>query len=204
VIAARGPNRSIEGKEPFAAAAGASNRWDVTAARLGATDVTLNRSGRHFVTSAARSATDVTLSRSLRPHSGWCVTKRVAAIAAAESVAVPHVVYLAGRAVRRGFQEDVRCERMGRLTHAEREELEALGRRLDGGGGAERDRSPLYAFPRADAVAQAVQADWKARLDAGIEDELRRLDVPVLGARPRPDRRSRGGRAGTARRMGAA
>lgn len=50
------------------------------------------------------------------------------------------VVYLAGTSVRWGFQERVRRERMSRLTAGERKELEALGRRLDGGG-TERDRA---------------------------------------------------------------
>jgi proline iminopeptidase len=42
------------------------------------------------------------------------------------------------------------------------------------------DQEPLYEFPRAETVARAVQGDWKARLDAGIEDDLRKLRVPVL------------------------
>jgi proline iminopeptidase len=42
------------------------------------------------------------------------------------------------------------------------------------------DRAPLYEFPRADQVAAAVREDWQARLEAGIEDDLRRLDVPIL------------------------
>ncbi len=112
------------------------------------------------------------------------------------------IVYMSGTAIRWGFQERVRAERMSRLTSAEREELERLGEVLHKGGTeADRDRflrlmwstdfatrdaaavldpQPLYEFPRVEAVARAVHADWKARFDAGIEDELRGLDLPVL------------------------
>ncbi len=41
-------------------------------------------------------------------------------------------------------------------------------------------RRPLYEFPRSEEVARSLQEAWKARLDAGIEDDLRRLRVPVL------------------------
>lgn len=112
------------------------------------------------------------------------------------------VIYLAGTAIRWGFQDGVRHERMSRLSEAERQELGALSERLSNGGD-ERDRArflrlmwstdfasreaaavlddqPLYEFPRADAVASAVQQDWKRRFDAGVEDALRRLSMPVL------------------------
>lgn len=88
------------------------------------------------------------------------------------------------------------------LSPKEREELEGLGELLrEGGTRADQDRflrliwstdfatreaasvldqEPLYAFPRSETVARAMQEDWKARFDAGIEDDLRKLRVPVL------------------------
>ncbi len=112
------------------------------------------------------------------------------------------VIYMAGTPIRWAFQDRVRAERMSRLTREEREELESLGERLRAGGtradqdrflrlmwstdfatreaAGVLDRKPLYEFPRSEKVAGAVQEDWKARLDAGIEDDLRKLGVPVL------------------------
>lgn len=112
------------------------------------------------------------------------------------------VIYLAGTAIHWGFQDRVRAERMSRLTPEEREELKTLGELLrEGGTQADRnrflrlmwstdfatreaavvlDQEPLYEFPRSEAVARAIHEDWKARLDAGIKDNLRELRVPVL------------------------
>jgi GNAT superfamily N-acetyltransferase len=42
------------------------------------------------------------------------------------------------------------------------------------------DRAPLYEFPRSDAVARTVEADWRRRLEAGIEDRLAELAAPVF------------------------
>lgn len=112
------------------------------------------------------------------------------------------VVYLSGTAVHPGFQERVRAERMRRLTMAERISVSALTERLKVSDN-ERDRSqllrllwstdfasreaarvldsaPLYEFPRSEAVARAVQADWMARLDDGIEEPIHGLRCPVL------------------------
>jgi proline iminopeptidase len=119
------------------------------------------------------------------------------------------VVYLAGTGIDWDFKERETTGRMARLTAAERLELDELAARL-GEGGAEADpdrreadqarflrliwstdfatreaaavldQEPLYDFSRSEPVAKAVQGDWKARLDAGIEDDLRRLGVPVL------------------------
>lgn len=109
------------------------------------------------------------------------------------------VIYLAGTPIRWGFHDRVRAERMRRLTHAERAELDTLAERLSANAD-ERDRArflrlmwstdfatrqhatvlddaPLYDFPRADDVAESVLADWKARLEEGIEDELVRVTI---------------------------
>jgi proline iminopeptidase len=141
-------------------------------------------------------------------HERWIVGGHSWGAALALFYALAHpertlgVIYLAGTAIHWGFQDRVRAERMSRLTPGEREELERLGE-LSGEGRTEADqdrflrlmwstdfatkeaagvldRRPLYDFPRSDAVARAVQADWKARLDLGIEDGLRQLSVPVL------------------------
>jgi proline iminopeptidase len=91
---------------------------------------------------------------------------------------------------------------MSRLTSGELEELEVLAEVLrQGGTQADQDRflrlmwstdfatreaagvldqESLYELPRAEAVVRAVQGDWKAHFDAGIEDDLRALRVPVL------------------------
>jgi proline iminopeptidase len=112
------------------------------------------------------------------------------------------VIYLSGTSIHWGFQDRVRAERMDRLTPGEQVELERLGDLLENGGtradqdrflrlmwstdfatreaAGVLDREPLYEFPRVGAVARAVQEDWKAHLDVGIEDDLRRLRVPVL------------------------
>lgn len=112
------------------------------------------------------------------------------------------VVYLAGTGLRWGWQEDSRRVRLARLTDNERAELTALEARLGDGDPtvtkrflrliwttdfAERaraeavlDESPLYAFPRDERVFGAVSESQRARLDAGIDDDVRRLDVPVL------------------------
>ncbi|WP_256788505.1 alpha/beta fold hydrolase [Frankia sp. AvcI1] len=148
-------------------------------------------------------------------HERWVVGGHSWGAALALFYALAHpdrtlgVIYLAGTAIRWGWKDGVQRERLSRLTAAERQELTALGARLESNGD-ERDRArflrlmwstdfasraaatvldsePLYGYPRAEAVARAVQSDWKARLDAGIDDDLRRLTVPVLVVHGRRD-----------------
>lgn len=111
------------------------------------------------------------------------------------------VVYLGGTGIRREFLDTARDERMRRLTDAERAELDAIGARLPDVDESERarflrllwstdfasreaaailDDGPLYEFPRSDDVAVAIHADWAKRVDDGLDDEIRGLDVPVL------------------------
>jgi proline iminopeptidase len=112
------------------------------------------------------------------------------------------VVYLCGSGLRWGWQEDSQRRRLARLSPGERSELAALQTRLGEGDPAavERflrlmwttdfvdraradavlDAAPLYAFPRDERVFRAVSASQRARLDAGIEDAVRALDVPLL------------------------
>lgn len=141
-------------------------------------------------------------------HERWIVGGHSWGAALALFYALAHpertlgVIYLSGTSIHWGFQDRVRAERMDRLTPGEREELERLGELLENGGtradqdmflklmwstdfatreaASVLDREPLYEFPRVGAVARAVQEDWKAHLDVGIEDDLRRLRVPVL------------------------
>ncbi|WP_261574853.1 alpha/beta fold hydrolase [Frankia gtarii] len=155
-------------------------------------------------------------------HERWVVGGHSWGAALALFYALAHpdrtlgVIYLAGTAIRWGWKESVQRERMSRLTAAEHQELKALGKRLEGNGderdqarflrlmwstdfaspaaAAVLDRQPLYGFPRADAVARAVQNDWKTRLDEGIEDDLRRLTVPVLVVHGRRDPNPTGAR----------
>jgi proline iminopeptidase len=42
------------------------------------------------------------------------------------------------------------------------------------------DAEPLYAFPRDERIFRSVAASQRERLDAGIDDDVRALDVPVL------------------------
>ncbi len=148
-------------------------------------------------------------------HERWVVGGHSWGAALALFYALAHpdrtlgVLYLAGTAIRWGWKESVQCERMSRLTTDEHQELKALGKRLEGNedergqarflrlmwstdfaspeAAAVLDHQPLYGFPRADAVARAVQNDWRTRLDEGIEDDLRRLTVPVLVVHGRRD-----------------
>jgi proline iminopeptidase len=111
------------------------------------------------------------------------------------------VIYLAGTGLRWGWQEDAKRRRLARLTDDERAELAQLQGRLRGGDAdaterflrlmwttdfANRERAdvlerqPLYEFPRNEAVFGAVSESYKRLLDAGVEDQVRRLDAPVL------------------------
>jgi proline iminopeptidase len=126
------------------------------------------------------------------------------------------VVYLAGTGLRWGWQEDSRRVRLARLTDAERAELAALETRLGDRDPAVTERflrliwttdfadraradavlaeRPLYAFPRDERIFRAVSESQRARLDAGLDDDVRRLDVPVLvvhGAHDTDPRRAR-------------
>lgn len=111
------------------------------------------------------------------------------------------VVYLAGTSVHGGTLGLAHAERMRRLTAAEHEELQALGKRLGQRedptdrarflrllwstdfatpeAAAVLDEQPLYEFPRNEAVVEGIVADWQQRLDS-IVDDVRNLDVPVL------------------------
>jgi proline iminopeptidase len=112
------------------------------------------------------------------------------------------LIYLCGTGLRWGWQEDARRRRLARLTAGERAELAALEARLGDGdpavvarflrlmwttdfadrarADAFLDEQPLYAFPRDERIFRAVAASQRARLDAGIDDAVRALDVPVL------------------------
>jgi proline iminopeptidase len=142
-------------------------------------------------------------------HERWIVGGHSWGAALALFYALEHpdrttgVVYLGGTSPRWGFKENAHAERMRRLSGAEREELDVLALRLarreDPGerarflrliwstdfasrkaADAALDREPLYDFPRSDAVARSVEADWRRRLEDGIEDRLAELAVPVL------------------------
>ncbi len=168
-------------------------------------------SGRSSAQGPLDIATFVADLEALREHWGyarWVVGGHSWGAALALFYALAHpdrtlgVVYLAGTAIRWGFQDRVRRERMRRLTEVERVELHELAERLicDGDehdrarflrlmwstdfvsreAAAILDDAPLYDFPRDDVVAREVQADWKVRLDEGIESGLRKLPAPVL------------------------
>lgn len=157
---------------------------------------------------------------SLREHWGhdrWVVGGHSWGAALALFYALTHpertlgVIYLSGTATRWGFRERAHAERMRRLSDSEREEVASLQTELSDpiararflhliwstdfatreAADAALDEGPLYGFPRADAVAAAIHPDWKLRLDAGIDDELRLLEIPLLvlhGERdPEPD-----------------
>jgi proline iminopeptidase len=132
-------------------------------------------------------------------HDRWVVGGHSWGAALALFYAVEHpyrtlgVVYVSGTSPRWDFPERVRAARMSRLTEAERAEFEArededrwrhllwLSDFADREtGSAVLARGPLFAFPANMEVNHAVQASWKARLDAGFADVLRTLDVPVL------------------------
>ncbi len=147
-------------------------------------------------------ATAIADLEALRAHWGherWIVGGHSWGAALALFYALEHpsrtlgVVYLAGTSIRWDFPDRVRHERMSRLTPKERAEL-------DGDPSEERflhliwttdfatreaadaalARGSLYELPRNMEVNHATQADWKRRLDAGIEDGIRELDAPVL------------------------
>ena len=138
----------------------------------------------------------------LREHFGherWVVGGHSWGAALALFYALEHpertlgVVYLAGTSIRWDFPERVREARMARLTADERAELDAgtteerflhLVWTTDFATREAADavlaRGPLYEHPRNMTVNHATQRDWKRRLDAGIEDDLRNLRVPIL------------------------
>jgi proline iminopeptidase len=111
------------------------------------------------------------------------------------------VLYLAGTGLHWVSQEAARRRRRARLTDDERAELAQLQERLRSGDAdatqrflrliwttdfADReratvlDRQPLYEFARDEVVFGAVSESHKRLLDAGVEDQLRRLEAPVL------------------------
>jgi proline iminopeptidase len=111
------------------------------------------------------------------------------------------VIYLAGTGLRWGWLEDARRRRLARLTAAERAELTELERRLARGereatarflrlwwstdfadrrSAVLRDEQPLYRFPRDEDVFRAVTESYRAALHPGLEDEIMRLESPVL------------------------
>ncbi len=111
------------------------------------------------------------------------------------------VIYLAGTGLRWGWQASAQRRRLARLTEDERTELVALQRRLARGDAAagdglrrlmwttdfaDRDRAraleqrALYEFPRNERVFRAVSESYKAALGRGLEDQVRRLEAPIL------------------------
>jgi proline iminopeptidase len=147
----------------------------------------------------ATSVADLDALREHWGHERWVVGGHSWGAALALFYALEHrdrtlgVIYLSGTSPRWDFPERVRAERVSRLTEAERAEFEAredeerwvqlmwttdFARRET--ADAVLARGPLFEHPVSWPAARAMQADWKARLDAGIEDDLRRLDVPVL------------------------
>ena len=148
-------------------------------------------------------ATFVADLEALRAHWGhdtWIVAGHSWGAALALFYALEHpertraVVYLSGTSPRWDFPHRVREERMRRLTSTERAEFESddtdearymhLMWTTDFATRENAARAlaqgPLFEFPRSRTVNHAVQEDWKARLDAGIEDDLRGLQTPVL------------------------
>jgi len=151
---------------------------------------------------------DMELLREHWGHERWIVGGHSWGAALALFYALAHpertlaVIYLAGTAIHWGFQDSVRTERLRRLSDAERAEVRTLTERPTADASEDDrarlvrlmwstdfasrdaasvlDRAPLYQFPRAEAVAQAIQADWKARLDTEIRDDLQRFEAPVL------------------------
>ena len=132
-------------------------------------------------------------------HESWVVGGHSWGASLALFAALAHpertlgVVYLAGTGLRWGWHESAHQLRMARLTEAERAELadpadmERFLRLMWTTDFAERaradavlDRAPLYAFPRDERVFRAASVSQRAKLEAGIEDAVGRLDVPVL------------------------
>jgi proline iminopeptidase len=147
-------------------------------------------------------ATAVADLEALREHFGherWIVGGHSWGAALALFFALEHpertlgVVYLAGTSIRSDFPARVRSERMSRLTEEERAEL-------DGDPSEERflhltwttdfatreaadaalARGPLFEWHRNMDVNHAMTADWLGRLDAGIDDGVSALPMPVL------------------------
>jgi proline iminopeptidase len=147
-------------------------------------------------------ATPVADLEALREHFGherWVVGGHSWGAALALFYALEHpestlaVVYLSGTSIRWDFPERVRRERMSRLTPQERAEFEAgpdEARFLHliwttdfatrEAADAALARGPLFELPRNMDVNHATQRSWKERLDAGIEDGIRALPMPVL------------------------
>lgn len=108
------------------------------------------------------------------------------------------VIYLAGSGLRREGREAARRLRLARLTEAEREELAtadpARVQQLMGTtdfADRRQARVPLYQWPRDETVFRAVSQSFEALVESGPDEEVRRLDVPVLvihGAHDAPAR----------------
>jgi proline iminopeptidase len=141
-------------------------------------------------------------------HERWVVGGHSWGAALALFYALAHpdrtlgVVYACGTGLTWGWQEAARRRRLGRLTAGERAELGGLEARLGAGdpavvgrfvrlmwttdfvdrarADAVLDAQPLYAFPRDERVFRAVTASQRERLDAGIEEAVAGLDVPVV------------------------
>jgi proline iminopeptidase len=111
------------------------------------------------------------------------------------------VIYLAGTGLRWGWQEEARKRRLPRLTEDECAELARLEQAMAGGNRsviehflrlwwstdfAEREKAkilderPLYEYPRDETIFRETTQSYKAHLNAGIEDEVAQLDVPLL------------------------
>jgi proline iminopeptidase len=168
------------------------------------------RSSRHGPFDVRTFVEDLEALRRHWGHDKWIVGGHSWGAALALFYALEHrdrtkaVVYLSGTSPRWDFPERVRAERMRRLDRRERRELETLRARINRGEGDDADetrymhlnsltdfatrrnatealaRGPLFEFPRSRVVNHALQDDWKARLDQGIEDDLRVLETPVL------------------------
>lgn len=113
------------------------------------------------------------------------------------------VIYLAGSGLRVGGREAARRRRLARLTSAERDELSgaATERFLEltwTTDFADRrqaarvlEAGPLYRWPRNESIFQAVNQSFEELVDSGLEDQVRRLEAPILvihGAHDEPAR----------------
>jgi proline iminopeptidase len=112
------------------------------------------------------------------------------------------VIYLAGSGLTRDFEDQVRAERLARLTDAERVELSQLAGLLPGVDPAVTERflrlmwttdfadrrtasrvldgRPLYEFPRNEEVFRSVSASFEGAADDGLAEQVRQLPVPVI------------------------